>query len=138
MTGMRRPVLLYDPDCGFCTRTGQWARRIGIRADVVAIGAPGTESLGVDLVRAEREIPYVHTDGRISYGAAAVLGALARCPFPLSLLSGLASPRLFRPVLNRLYGLVAANRHRLPGGTPACSLEDAPPRTVSLPRQPNG
>lgn len=64
-----QPVLLYDADCGFCTRTAGWLRRHGLRADLAPIGGAGTAHLGVDLDRARHEVPFVDNAGRVSYGA---------------------------------------------------------------------
>ena len=67
--------LLYDADCGFCSRSASW---------LVAWGVPGVRSmqsvdlpaLGVDAARAGREIPAVLPDGRVVYGARAIGEAL--------------------------------------------------------------
>ena len=50
-------VLLYDPDCGFCTRAACWVGKLGCECAVVP-GLPATlRASGVDPDRARREIP---------------------------------------------------------------------------------
>jgi predicted DCC family thiol-disulfide oxidoreductase YuxK len=64
----------------------------------------------------------VDVDGRTQAGHCAVASVLraSRRPWPVlgraMLLPGVSW------VAARVYGWVAANRHRLPGGTPACAL----------------
>ena len=123
MTKRDRPVLLYDGDCGFCTASVRFVeRRIPTSADPVPYQAADLAALGASADRAAREVLWVARDGRV-YGAAQAaamllidaggawraLGLLLRVP----------------PVRWAAYGvyrLVAANRGRLPGATPACSL----------------
>jgi predicted DCC family thiol-disulfide oxidoreductase YuxK len=115
-----RPVLIYDGDCGFCTST---VRLVPGRAaiDVVAFQFADLAALGATREHAEREVLWVQ-GGRVYGGAQAVarllmhaggvwraLGLVLRVP-PLSWLA------------RGGYALVSGNRHRLPGGTPACAL----------------
>lgn len=114
-------TLLYDPDCGFCTRAAGWLRGFGTTSAVDPL-APSSADLGVDLDRATREVPFVHDDGRVVYGAAAIAAALVRCRQPWAtagrVLGWAPTQVLARPV----YRWVAAHRHRLPGGTASCDL----------------
>jgi predicted DCC family thiol-disulfide oxidoreductase YuxK len=119
-----RATLLYDADCGFCTRTARWLEARAIGADVIPIGTAHLDL--VDARRAEREVPFVDAAGRVSYGAAAIVAALRHCPPRFAWVGAVCSPRLIRPVLDAIYAVVARNRHRLPGGTAMCSLGDAP------------
>lgn len=113
-------TLLYDADCGFCTRSAHWAQTRG--ATVRPMQAVDLAALGVDAGRALSEVPYRHADGQVTWGAAAIADTLTDCGMPWRA-AGLAlrtrpAQRLARPV----YAAVAANRHRLPGGTAACEL----------------
>ncbi|GAA2444925.1 hypothetical protein GCM10010191_72020 [Actinomadura vinacea] len=123
MTGFDRPVLLYDGDCGFCTASVRFAeRRIPSSAEPLAYQFADLEALGTTAERASYEVVWVARDGRVHGGAQAIAmllidaGGVWR---PLGLL-GRVSP--FRWAAHGLYRLVAANRGRLPGGTPACAL----------------
>jgi predicted DCC family thiol-disulfide oxidoreductase YuxK len=126
---MKRPVLVYDGDCGICTKAvrliGDKAEgrrlRVPADADIVASQFADLEALGATAERAEYELLWIE-DGRVYGGAQAVAkllidaGGLWR---PLGLI-GRVPP--FRWVAHGMYRLVANNRHRLPGGTPACAL----------------
>jgi predicted DCC family thiol-disulfide oxidoreductase YuxK len=122
---MTRPVLLYDGDCGFCTSSARFIERhIPTHAELAAYQHADLEALGTTAERADREVLWVE-DGRVHGGAQAIarllidagglwrpLGALIRVP-PLRWLAA------------GVYHLVTVNRHRLPGGTPACVLPAA-------------
>ena len=135
MTGMRPapspdsvtrtvPVLIYDGDCGICTRSAALVTRLRRRDGDFAVAAwqdLELDAYGLTWQECDRAAQWVAADGTVSAGETAIartllasrlwlrpLGALMLLP-GLSALSGVA------------YRWVAANRHRLPGGTPACS-----------------
>lgn len=118
-----RPVMLFDGDCGFCTTSVRVLQRVfAADVDVVPWQFADLAALGVSADRAEREVVWVGIDGGTAGGAQAfarylgaaggiwpVFGAVLRTP-PVRWLAAGA------------YRLIANNRHRLPGGTPACAL----------------
>lgn len=112
-------TLYYDADCGFCTRTALW---LGRWLTVAALQASDLGAVGIDPVRAEREIPAVLASGEVRYGAAAFAAALASGPWWLRPLGAALNLPGVRWLGQRVYLRVAANRHRLPGGTGACQL----------------
>ncbi|WP_428985933.1 thiol-disulfide oxidoreductase DCC family protein [Streptomyces pyxinicus] len=118
-----RPVLVYDGDCGFCTASVALARRwIRPRCDIAARQWADLEDLGVAPERAEYEALWVTPDGRVCGGAQAVAGLLssARGVWPVA--GAVLRLPPVRWAAHGVYRLVARNRHRLPGGTPACAL----------------
>jgi predicted DCC family thiol-disulfide oxidoreductase YuxK len=69
---------------------------------------------------------FVDTTGRAYRGAGAIVNGLAainRIFAPLAWLYRLPG---LRQIMDSVYSLVAANRHRLPGATDSCAL---PPKT---------
>jgi predicted DCC family thiol-disulfide oxidoreductase YuxK len=127
---MARPTLVYDGDCGICTKAARLiaprtepGRRLRVRTDaeVVAFQFADLEALGTTAERAEHELLWV-ADGRVYGGAQAVAKLLIDAG------RGWAVPGLllrlppFRWIAHGVYRLIADNRHRLPGGTPACAL----------------
>ncbi|OLT38861.1 hypothetical protein BJF82_08345 [Kytococcus sp. CUA-901] len=124
-------ALLYDPDCGFCTRAAQVLARWPVTCEVAPMTPDRLAAAGVDAQRADREIPFVDDAGQVSYGAAAIAAALrtADRSAPLGRLVWAAGAALGAPplawVAPPVYRLVAEHRHELPGGTAACAL---PPR----------
>ena len=123
---MTTATLIYDGDCGFCTRSAEFARRIlPPECAVTAWQQADLDRLGVPPGRAQREVVWVSRTGVVSGGAEAIGRTLLAAGFPWVLLGVLL---VFPPtswVARLLYPVVAANRMRLPGGTPACAV---PPR----------
>ena len=125
---MKRPTLVYDGDCGICTKAvrlvGDKAegRRLRVPADahVVAFQFADLAALGTTAERAEYELLWVE-DGRVYGGAQAVARLLIDAGGfwrPLGLVTRVPPLRGSRTDVP----LIANNRHRLPGGTPACAL----------------
>ncbi|MFD7918970.1 thiol-disulfide oxidoreductase DCC family protein [Streptomyces sp. NPDC059740] len=117
-----RPVLLYDGDCGFCTSCvkllGRWVRP---RAETTAWQFADLPALGVTRERADREVLWVTPNGHVYGGASTVAKVLLSGRGPWPVLGGALLLPGVRWVAGRCYELVSANRHRLPGGTPACA-----------------
>ena len=117
----RVPVLVFDGECGFCTSCARLLRRIGTRAEIVPWQQADLDRLGLSAAEAAAAVRWVEPDGRVRSGHEALAAAL-RTAGPMARLAGRA---LTAPGVSRLaavgYRFVAANRGRLPGGTPACS-----------------
>ncbi|MFB0631116.1 thiol-disulfide oxidoreductase DCC family protein [Streptomyces sp. AB3(2024)] len=124
-TMAERPILLYDGDCGFCTQAVNIAvRRLDPDAVVTPWQYADLEALGVTAERADREVLWIEPGSAEVHGGAEAVAQLLKqgqCQrwqvagqaMTLPPISGIA--RL-------VYRVVALNRHRLPGGTAACSL----------------
>jgi predicted DCC family thiol-disulfide oxidoreductase YuxK len=118
---VRRPVLLYDGDCAFCTSCARLAeKRVKPDAIVVPWQFADLAELGVTEEQAADAVQWVQADGTVRSGHEAI-AAMLRTSGPtyrfigrLLLLPGISS------IAAKAYGLVATNRHRLPGSTPAC------------------
>jgi predicted DCC family thiol-disulfide oxidoreductase YuxK len=120
------PLLVYDGDCAFCTRTARRVeRRLHGRADVQAwqfldlaaldltVRDVTTAAWWIDGPRRDRGHRAIGRALVAVGGAWGVVGRLLLVP-PVSWVA--------RPV----YALVARFRHRMPGATDACRLDDQP------------
>jgi predicted DCC family thiol-disulfide oxidoreductase YuxK len=121
MSGRATGQIVYDADCGFCTRSARW-----VDTDPVAWQSLELADVGATQEQADAAAGWL-VDGRIrALGAPAIAAALvARGGWtrPIGWLIDLPGVRLLAAVG---YRIVAANRHRLPGGTAECKLEDSP------------
>jgi predicted DCC family thiol-disulfide oxidoreductase YuxK len=125
-----RTVLLYDGDCAFCTSCARFVeRRMATSANLIAWQLADLEALGVTQGEAENAILWVGARPAAGSGVAAGPAAVARLLVdagggwrPLGRVLDLPP---VRAVAWPVYQLVARNRHRLPGGTPACALPQA-------------
>ncbi|MEV6685925.1 DUF393 domain-containing protein [Streptomyces sp. NPDC051130] len=121
-----RPVLVYDGDCGFCTTSARAAQRLLRPAcEFTAWQFADLDSLGVPRERAEYEALWVTPGGEVYGGAQAVAKLLLRAGGAWAVLGALLTLAPVRWIAHAVYRLVANNRGRLPGGTPACA---APPQ----------
>jgi len=119
-------LLIFDGDCGFCTTSVDWLRR---HLPVMPASAPyqWTDLAAYDLTTAEASAKLrMVVDGRVFAGHLAVSAILRRQPSARWRFAGwlIASPP-FSPIAGIAYALVAKNRQRLPGGTPACAMRPA-------------
>ncbi len=136
------PWIIYDGDCAFCTSSADWlARRLhrkdGPNPRLVPWQFTDLAALGTTAERTQREALWVNTDGTI-YGGAAVFAEWLK--FRGSAY-GLAGRGMNLPGIRALaaavYRVIAKNRHRMPGGSPACALpppgfDPAQPGTKAL------
>lgn len=115
------PLLVFDGECGFCTRAVGWLRlvdryRLIETAPYQRPGVP--ESVGASREQCAASVQWRGADGTRAEGAAAISAALAVA------LDATWPPWLYRRtsrVQTWLYKWVSENRYRLPGVTPWCS-----------------
>ncbi len=119
-------MLVYDGDCGFCTTCVHLLERIGPDAEIVAWQLTNLAELGITEEQAADAVQLVQVDGTVRSGheaVAAVLGTAGR-------IWRIAGRALLLPGISwiaaRAYRLIADNRYRLPGGTPACAVTREP------------
>jgi predicted DCC family thiol-disulfide oxidoreductase YuxK len=112
--------LVFDGECGFCTRCVDWLRRLDPqgKVDVQPFQADGVPaSIGATVEDCRDAVQFLGPDGVRRSGADAVNAVLA-------LLAGTALPStLYRAssgLQERAYRWVADHRGRFPGTTPHC------------------
>ena len=117
------PTLIFDGDCSFCTSSAQWIERRlpptarvepWQRLDLAAVGLTERDVTTAAYWVDERGRTYrghqsIARALVAAGGAWKVVGVALQIP-PISWLAALG------------YVVIAKNRHRLPGGTPACKL----------------
>jgi predicted DCC family thiol-disulfide oxidoreductase YuxK len=119
------PVFIYDGDCAFCSTCARFVeRRIHTSARVVPWQFTDIAALGVTRAAAEEAVQWVDSRGVVA-GPVAIATLLRDAG---SVWRPIGAVLATRPVLWLAwpaYRWVARNRHRLPGGTAACSLPQA-------------
>jgi predicted DCC family thiol-disulfide oxidoreductase YuxK len=120
-------MLLFDADCGFCTRVAGVVPRLQLHVEVQDLQSVDLAAFGVSPERATVEMPYVAADGSVCYGHEAIAAALGTGPVPLRAVGRLIVLPGIAPVARAAYGWVARHRHQLPGGTTACALPTGQP-----------
>ena len=120
------PILLFDGDCAFCTASVHFLKRyIRPRAQITAWQRADLAELAVSEQECQKSIQWFAEPGSAPVTEGRAVAAALRTgatPWPLvgrtMQLPGIVN------LANVAYRLVAANRFRLPGSTPACRLPD--------------
>lgn len=118
-----RPVLVFDGDCAFCSSAVEFLRdRIRSDVDYLPWQHLALADLGLTEEACARAVQWLPLVGPSSTGGRAVTDLLRGSGRPWSTLGRIGAAPGMRAVVELAYRAVAANRHRLPGGTPACQL----------------
>lgn len=114
-------MLVYDGDCAFCTSCARILERIEPDAEIVAWQFADLAELGITEEQAADAVQWIQVDGTVHSGHEAIASVLRTA----GRIWKAVSRTLLLPGLSWLaakaYRLVADNRYRLPGGTPACA-----------------
>lgn len=122
-TPTTRPVLVYDGDCGICTKCVQFVyKHLSSDLDVVAWQHADLSSLRLTQAECENAVQWVEPDGSISAGHLAVSKLLKDSGALWWPLGAIMAIPPFSLVAKLIYRWVANNRDKLPGGTPACAM----------------
>ena len=131
------PVLLFDGDCAFCTASVNFlTRHIRPKALIIAWQHADLVAFGVSEQECQESIQWFAEPGSSPLTQGRAVAAALRCgsmPWPL-VGRAMQVPGIIQ-IMNATYRLVAANRFRLPGSTPACRLPD-PAASVPVPAAP--
>jgi predicted DCC family thiol-disulfide oxidoreductase YuxK len=106
-----RPVLLFDGECGFCTRLVEEASaRLDADVDYAAFQTAPLATYGVSAAEARHSLHLRSPEGRISHGSEAAARLLVASGGAWSLLGRLLLAPPFSFVAAAIYWLVARNR----------------------------
>jgi predicted DCC family thiol-disulfide oxidoreductase YuxK len=120
-----RPVLVYDGDCAFCTSCVHVLERIEPHAEIVAWQLTDLAALGLTEEQAIDALQWVQIDGTLHRGHEAVAAALNTAGPIWKIVGRMLLLPGISPMAAKVYRLVANNRYRLPGSTPACARSPA-------------
>lgn len=115
-------MLVFDGDCAFCTTSASLARRWLHLDRVEPWQRLDLAPLGLDAERCQTALQWVGADGTIHAGEWAVIAALRHAGGVWRVPAFVLAAPGMRTLAGIAYRWVARNRHRLPGGTPACRL----------------
>ncbi len=122
----RRPVLVYDGECGSCTAAARWAANgWDGAAEAVpwqVLGPDGLAELELTVEEARAAVQWVDPPGRPRAGHLAIAAALRSGRGPRRLVGTVLLLPPARWIAAAAYPAVARRRHRLPGATAACRV----------------
>jgi predicted DCC family thiol-disulfide oxidoreductase YuxK len=121
------PLLVYDGDCAFCRRAVAVAlSQMKVACRAVPWQQADLAGLGLSADEAAEAVWWVEPGVRKVKGHQAVAAALRHGRPAMRPVGRLLEAPSLAHVAAAGYDLVARNRHRLPGGTPACGAETDP------------
>ena len=116
--------LIYDADCGFCTRSARWLA--GPQADRVRIipwqAVADLAKLGLREDDVTNQAYWQEDSGTLKPGSEAIAAAMVARGGPAAGVGRLIASPSVAPVAASVYRWVAAHRHQMPGSTDACRL----------------
>ncbi len=128
-------VLVFDGDCGFCTTSVTWlSDRFPGAFAIAPYQRVDLDSLGLTARECDEKVQWIgdvtapvttRAEGAAAVGRLLQAGGRVRGGVVGVAARGLGALALVRPTsyaAEIVYSWVAANRQRLPGGTPACAL----------------
>lgn len=124
--GVATPVLVYDGDCGICTKLSRVVtNRLRARPSDFVVTAhqhADLTALGLTSAQCDAALQWVAADGRVSSAEDAVARTVLASRMPFRPLGAFLLAPGVHAIAGLAYRWVARNRHRLPGGTPACAM----------------
>lgn len=123
MTDRECAVLLYDGDCAFCSSSARLLQRVVRRLpSVEPYQLADLDALDVTEQQCVESVQWIGRDGRHEEGHRAIAQVLVDAGKGWTVIGrGLRLPGIDW-LAAVVYRWVARNRHRLPGGTKACSV----------------
>jgi predicted DCC family thiol-disulfide oxidoreductase YuxK len=119
------PTFLYDGDCAFCSISADFLeRRVRTDAKILPWQWSELDTLGVTQAEAEAAVMWIEPDFKRA-GPDAIAVLLRRAQWYWKPLGWVLSLTPVSWLAWPVYRLIARNRHKLPGGTAACSLPQA-------------
>jgi predicted DCC family thiol-disulfide oxidoreductase YuxK len=116
-------TLIFDGDCKFCSSSARtFSSMTRGRISTVPYQRADLASFGLTLEQCEQAVQYV-SKGEIYSGHLAIAQGLIDSKTSWSLAGYFLRWPVVTSVAYMVYHWVSANRHRLPGGTAACSLD---------------
>ena len=121
------PLLVYDADCGFCTASAGWLQRRSRGFRIAGYQHLDLAALGTSAAEASAAVLWISAGEPVRRGHDAIAAALRRSRRPWSWLGAVGQLPPMRWIGRRVYDVVARNRHRLPGSTDSCRIDEHQP-----------
>jgi predicted DCC family thiol-disulfide oxidoreductase YuxK len=120
--------LIYDGDCGFCTQSKNWIMERIVDGSVATptqrIPPVRRKELGLSDADLASAAYWVDADGRTYRGARGIGHALRHTRQPWRSAGWVLGSPPVGIAIEPIYRVIARNRHRMPGATEACRLDD--------------
>jgi predicted DCC family thiol-disulfide oxidoreductase YuxK len=120
----RGAILLFDGDCAFCSSSIRLIMRvIKKHPEIKPYQWIDLTNYGISKEECTKSIQFYKSESKRFSGAQAFAQFLILSNYPWKILGFTLELPLIKGISKLLYGVVARNRYRLPGGTPECKLK---------------
>ncbi|MGH2711041.1 MAG: thiol-disulfide oxidoreductase DCC family protein [Actinomycetota bacterium] len=127
-TEIGKGLLIYDGDCGFCERSAAWLRRrLPKGYEIQPSHRLNLAELGLDRKNVHQAAYWIDPDGTQHRGHRAIMRAVESSGGILGQLARATKVWPIDPLASWVYGVVARNRHHLPGASDHCQPLDQSP-----------
>ena len=115
-------MVIFDGDCGFCTSCVHFMTRwIRPGIDVAPWQELDLSAVGLTPAECAQALQCVSDDGSVTSGSRAVTTMLRTAHRPWPWVAAVGDAPVIRGIADVTYRMIARNRSRLPGATPACA-----------------
>lgn len=121
-------VFLFDGDCAFCSACARFLqRRAPTAARIEAWQFAELVGLGVTPAECDRAVQWSRPGEPVRSGPAAIAALLRTSRWYWRVAGRVLAARAVLAIAWPAYRWIARNRHRMPGGTPACAVPQKRP-----------
>jgi predicted DCC family thiol-disulfide oxidoreductase YuxK len=114
--------LVYDADCGFCTKSARWLARRGDVEIKPWQSVDDLEAVGLHLDMVNNAAYWVDEGSAPEAGHLAIGRALVQSGGWRRQLGRFTLSPVVAPAARRVYSWVARNRYRMPGSSDSCRI----------------
>jgi predicted DCC family thiol-disulfide oxidoreductase YuxK len=120
---MDTSTLVYDGDCGFCTKSAKWILARSRSLEIVQWQAiKDLSSLGLTVQQVQTRAYFVRKNAVVAAGPIAIAESLKLCTKPWSYVGAFIKLPLISSASQLAYKSIARNRHKMPGSTDSCEI----------------
>ena len=118
--------LLYDGDCGFCTKSALFAKsRLAKDLDIITWqSVDDLKKYDLSVNDVTKRAYFIDDENKAIGGSKAIFSVGKLMKNPWRLIAKFLSLPIFSWITETVYKLVAKNRHHMPGSTQSCRIED--------------
>lgn len=120
---MDNSKLIYDGDCGFCTKSARWISARSKSLEIVRWQSIRDLSvLGLSIQDVQTRAYFVRGNEVVAAGPIAIAESLRLCSRPWTYLGTFIKLPLVSSASQLVYRIIARNRHKMPGSTESCEI----------------
>ena len=119
------PIFLFDGDCAFCSSSIRLMTKVvSQHPEIQPYQWIQLNKYGIKKEDCIKAVQFYKNEEKVYSGSQAFAQFLILSNYPWKIIGFLLEFPIVNWISKLLYGFVARNRYRLPGGTPECKLKE--------------